>query len=496
MAENEQPLALSPLLTELRPLFAGHEMPVHLVGGAVRDALLGLESGDLDFAVPERAIALAFAVGDALSLPAYVLDRERDTARVVVPATAGRAKTTLDFARYRAAGLEGDLRARDFTINAMALPAGAIDAGAIVDPLDGRADLQAEIVRLASPTALQDDAVRTLRAVRMAVRFGFDLAPGTEDAIATAVPGLADISAERVRDELIKLFSSPAPGRALRLLRGTGLLGAVLPEIAALELVEQSAPHHEAVLAHTVSTLRWLVLVEGAMGEGAGEEPVLPEVQRQLSPYAGPLRSHLERPVDGDLNGLDLLRLGALFHDAGKLETQQREESGRIRFFGHAEAGARLAAHRLHRLRLSREALDHVRALVREHMRPLHLAQADKVTRRAVYRYFRDAGSAGLDVSLLALADHLATHGGTGAEGSWEQLLGVVDTLFHHYFEGYEVTIKPRPLLGGGELIAALDLQPGPEVGRLLRLLEEAQAAGEISTAAEALALARSARQA
>jgi poly(A) polymerase len=495
MAENEQPLALSPLLSELHPLFAGQEMPIYLVGGAVRDALLGVESGDLDFAVPERAVALAFAVGDALSLPAYVLDRDRDTGRVVVPATARRGKTTLDFARYRAAGLDGDLRARDFTINAMALPAGASDAGAIVDPLDGRADLQAGIVRLASPTALHDDAVRTLRAVRMAVRFGFDLAPGMADAIATAVPGLAAISAERVRDELIKLFSSPAPGQALQLLQETGLLRVVLPEIAALEDVEQSAPHHEAVLAHTISTLHWLALVEGALAEGCDHDGAIGEVQRQLEPYASALRSHLERPVDGDLSGLDLLRLGALFHDAGKAETQQREEGGRIRFFGHAEAGARLASHRLRQLRFSRQAVDHVHDMVREHMRPLFLAQTDKVTRRAVYRFFRDAGSAGLDVSLLTLADHLATHNGPGAGDAWEQLLSVTGTLFHHYFEGYDETIRPSPLLSGGELIAALGLQPGPEVGRLLRLLEEAQAAGEISSTAEALELARRARR-
>lgn len=496
MPETERPLALSPLLAELRPLLTGQALPVHLVGGAVRDALLGVESADLDFVVPERAISLAFAVGDALSLPAYVLDRERDTGRVVVPASDGRVKSTVDFACYRAASLDGDLRARDFTINALALPAGAGDADALVDPLDGRADLRAGIIRLAAPSALQDDAVRILRALRMAVRFGFTLAPGMESAIAAALPGLAAVSVERVRDELVKLFGSPDPARALQLLRDMGVLEPVLPEIAALEGVEQSAPHHEAVLAHTVSTLRWLVAVAGALDAEVDEGSIAAEVQRQLAPYAGALRAHLARRVDGDLTGLELLRLGALFHDVGKAETQQREASGQIRFIDHEEVGARLAAHRLRQLRLSREAVDHVQALVRAHMRPLHLSRADSVTRRAVYRYFRAAGSAGLDVGLLTLADHLATHDGAGSDGSWERLLGVVTTLFHHYFEDYQESIKPRPLLSGHELIAALELQPGPEVGRLLRLLEEAQAAGEISNAAEALALARRAHEA
>jgi poly(A) polymerase len=470
-------------------------MPVYLVGGAVRDALLGQASDDLDFVVPEGAITLAFAAGDALSLPAYVLDRERDTGRVVVPGTPTRKKTTLDFARYRAGDLEGDLRARDFTINAMALPAGASSASDVIDPLGGRADLEAGLVRLASPAALQDDPVRTLRAVRMAVRFGFKLVPNTVAAIGAAAPDLPAVSAERIRDELVKLLGSPAPDLALQMLHDVGLLPVVMPEIAALAPVEQSPPHHEAVLAHTISTLRWLAAIERLVQDSRGEPANLEDARQRLAPYASALRAHLHRPVDGDLNGLDLLRFGALFHDAGKAETQERDEQGRIRFFGHAERGAHLAAHRLRQLRFSNEAIRHVERIVATHMRPLLLARENKVTRRAVFRFFRAAGSAGLDTGLLALADHLATHAGPDAHGSWERLLSVVETLFHHYFDGYQETIAPPPLLDGRALMEALGLSPGPEVGRLLSLLAEEQAAGEISTAEEALERAQRSRQ-
>lgn len=495
MAGSDRSLVLPPLLAELRPLFAEQKMPVHVVGGAVRDALLGEASYDLDFVVPERAIPLAYTVGDALSLPAYVLDRERDTGRVVVPGMGGRPKTTLDFARYRASDLEGDLRARDFTINAMALPAGAGNTGAVVDPLGGQADLAARLIRLAYPEALQDDPVRTLRAVRMAVRFGFDFEPATEEAIAAAAGLLPGVSEERVRDELVKLFGSPAPHQALQLLQVFGLLPVVLPEIAALETVEQSSPYHEPVLAHTISALRWLVAVEQVIRGGAHERGPLAYAGERLAPYATGLRDHLSRYVAGDLTGWHLLRFGALFHDAGKAETQQRDEPGRLRFFGHAEAGARLAKRRLRQLRFGNEAIDHAGLIVRHHMGPLLLSQEERVTRRAVYRYFRATGSAGLDVGLLSLADHLATHGGPGPEASWEQLLDVVALLFHHYLEAFAETIAPILLLDGRELMAALDLTPGPEVGRLLRIIEEAQAAGEIATREEALALARASRQ-
>jgi poly(A) polymerase len=495
VADRPQALALPPLLVQLRPFFAERDMAVYLVGGAVRDALLGRASDDLDFVVPEGAISLAFAVGDALSLPAYVLDRERDTGRVVVPGTRTYKKTMLDFARYRAGDLEGDLRARDFTINAMALPAGASSATDVIDPLGGWADLKAGLVRLASPAALQDDPVRTLRAVRMAVRFGFELVPQTAAAIATAAPSLPAVSAERVRDELVKLFGAHSPDLALQMLHEVGLLPVVLPEIAALAPVEQSPPHHEAVLAHTISTLRWLVTVEQLIQDSPGKHAKLEEVRQRLAPYANALRAHLRRPVDGDLSGLDLLRFGALFHDAGKAETQERDEQGRIRFLGHDQVGAHLAAHRLRQLRFSNEAIRHVERMVGTHMRPLLLARENKITRRAVFRFFRAAGSAGLDVGLLAVADHLATHAGPDARGSWERLLVVVETFYHHYFEGYEETIAPPPLLDGRALMEALGLSPGPEVGRLLSLLAEEQAAGEISTAEEALALAQRARR-
>jgi tRNA nucleotidyltransferase/poly(A) polymerase len=153
--------------------------------------------------------------------------------------------------------------------------------------------------------------------------------------------------------------------------------------------------------------------------------------------------------------------------------------------------GAELAGRRLRRLRLSNEAVKHVKKIVAGHMRPLLLATSERVTRRAVYRFFRATGAAGIDIGLLSLADHLATHDGPGPDDAWHALVEMVARLYEHYFEAYEETIAPPPLLKGGELIEALHLEPGPEVGRLLRLLEEAQAAGEIKTKEEALLLAK-----
>ncbi len=480
-----EPLPLSPLLETLRPHLAQLETPIYLVGGAVRDALLGRVSYDLDFVVPEKGIAVAFQLGNALHQPAYPLDEERDTGRVVLP------DTYLDVACFRGGDLLADLRARDFTINAIALPAAASRTTSLIDPCQGQADLQARLIRQASPTSLSDDPLRGLRAIRQAVQLGFTIEPETEQAIVAAAPQLSRVSAERGRDEFLKLLLTPAPHQALQQMHQLGLMNVLLPELVALQEVEQSPPHHEPVLAHTFSVLAWLTRVEGwVQGQTVTESHLLPAA-KALTPYATQLADYLARPLDGGVNGWTVLRLGALFHDVGKGATQTRDASGRIRFFNHDEVGARNVGPVLARLRLSREAGQQVQKIVAGHMRPLHLIQVDAPTPRAVYRFFKAMGVNGLDVLLLSLADHLATYDGVGDAAAWRKLCALVSWLLDHYFHQQERTISPPPLLNGHQLMQELALPPGPQVGQLLRLIEEAQAVGEVKTVDEALALAR-----
>ncbi|MCB8947015.1 MAG: HDIG domain-containing protein [Ardenticatenaceae bacterium] len=485
-------LPLSPLLEQLRPLLQTQSQPVYLVGGAVRDALLGRISHDLDFVVPANAIKLAFQVADALGVPAYVLDRERDTGRVMLP----DAHTSLDFACFRGADLAADLRDRDLAINAMALPATATTTAGLIDPHGGQADLAAGQIRLIHERSLLDDPVRSLRAVRLAHSLGFALTPETETAVRAAAPHLNQISAERIRDELLKLLETAVPHHAVADLANLGLLAEILPDVMALATVEQSAPHHEPVFAHTLSVLRWLTVVEAAIEPQRTQKnsasSVLSAVKKILEPYAAQIQALWAEEVDGGVNGRMLLRIGALFHDVGKAQTQTIEEDGRIRFLGHEKAGADLTGQVLRRLSLSNEAIARVKKIVAGHMRPLHLANSGgKLSRRAVYRYFRETAVSGINIALLSLADHLATYEGTGPDAQWQALLQVVSDLCHHYFERHEETVAPPPLVDGRMLMDALTLQPGPEVGRLLRLIQEAQAAGELETAVAAIEFAR-----
>ncbi len=489
--EGKRPLTLPALMDRIRPLLNRHETAVYLVGGAVRDALLGRSSNDLDFVVPERAIKLTFRVADRLHEPAYVLDRERDAGRVVMQAD----ETTLDFTRFRQKDLDADLHDRDFTINAIALPATAKDETSLIDPCGGVADLRAGLIRQASPTALTNDAVRGLRGLRLALTLGFEIEGETAVSIAQSSQEMHKVSIERVQAEFVKLLHTDFPDQAAQLMDESGWLHAITPEITDLRDLTQSPPHHENVLAHTISVLRWLRLVETAvLTQNTLPEPtpIAHAIRGALSPFAEPLCDHFSREINGGLDGLALLRLAALFHDVGKKATRTVEENGRIRYIAHDRVGAKIAAKRLRRLTFSNEAIAHVKRVVDGHMRPLYLVNnGGTVSRRSVFRYFRATGEAGLDIGLLALADHLATYDGVGDAGTWRKLTALVAHLFRHYFEHHEETVAPPQLINGRELITALSLTPGPEVGRLLRLITEAQAAGEIQTKGEAIALAR-----
>ncbi len=474
-------LRLPPLMDVLRPLLQNHPQPIYLVGGSVRDALLGRECHDLDFVVPRGAVKLAFQIGNALGLPTYVLDEKRDTGRVMHAETG----MTLDFARFRGSDLMADLQDRDFTINALAIPAAAKTRASVIDVTGGLADLENRQLCLVREDAIQRDGARALRAIRMKHSLGFELAPETETAVSSSITALRSVSAERLRDELLKILETDSPQLAMQKMQELGLLQAVLPEIAALNGIQQSAPHQYPVWEHTLQTLAWLVQIE------AVADSQLANLKQILERYSQQIEAHLNRPISGDINGRILLRLGALFHDVGKPLTQTVED-GRIRFLGHEGVGAEIAAKRLQQLCMSSEAIKYVKQIVAHHMRPLHLVSSTKgvISRRAIFRFFRATGTAGLDVILLALADHLGTYAGTGPQEKWERLLQVTTSLLRAYFEQREEVVAPPVLVNGRDLMQTLNIPPGPEVGRLLRLIQEAQAVGEIKTSDEAIQFA------
>jgi putative nucleotidyltransferase with HDIG domain len=451
---------------------AGRSRSPVLVGGAVRDARLTSPRrpgpADLDVAVESGALDIAGRVAARLGGAFVPLDPERGAARVLARGIC------LDVTDWRAPTLEDDLAARDFTVNALAVPVRELlsrGRAPIVDPTGGLADLRVRRLRAHDPRALTEDPLRTLRGVRLEAALGFRLTDETVRAIRLAAPALDRVAAERVRDELLAMLALPQAARALRRLDALGLLRVIVPEVEPMRGSTQPAPHRFPVLEHSLRAV-------------AGADTVLARL-RELSPFGDELAAHVAEELGGGVRREQILKLAALLHDVSKPETR-RLIDGRIRFFEHDVLGAARARVIAERLRLPARARGVLEKLVRHHLRPGHLAAAGRVTPRARYRFFRDLGEDTRDLLLLNLVDAAAVTG-VSPLAIWRRASLVRDLL-----RGWEETARAgadtAPLVRGEDVMARFSIAPGPEVGRLLERAREAQSLGLVSTREEALA--------
>jgi tRNA nucleotidyltransferase/poly(A) polymerase len=457
------------------------EIDAYLVGGCVRDRLLGRPVYDLDLAVEGDGLTVARRLADHFRGAYYPLDEVRGTGRAILP-VAGDHRLVVDVARVRGETLADDLANRDFTINALAadvrLPA------AVIDRHGGQADLQAGLIRPVSEASIHDDPLRALRAIRLAAQLDLALAPETERLIRRDGAALAGVAGERVRDEVARLLALPGATPYLRRMDDLGLLTVVWPELEPLRGVAQPPPHYLGVLAHSLETVHALEALLARL-EADSEFPV------PLRPFAGRLQAHLAQIVSDTRPRLVTLKLAALLHDTGKPAAHSVDQQGRIRFIGHQKGGAKIAAGVLRRLRFHNAEVRLAEAIVRHHMRPLLLARDESVSSRAVYRFFRDTGDAGVEVLLHALADHRATYAPGVGDKQGARLVALAARMLQDYWERREQQVAPPPLLDGNDLMREFELQPGPRVGQLLEAVREAQVSGQVRTYAQALALVR-----
>jgi tRNA nucleotidyltransferase/poly(A) polymerase len=488
------PFSYSPLIDRVREVLPDQE--IYLVGGAVRDILLNHLSRDLDFALPSDGISLARRVANALKADFMTLDSERDTGRVIVTEENG-TRTFLDFATYRGNNLEEDLHARDFTINAIAFN---LQTQTLIDPLNGASDLRAKVIRACTPTSLSDDPVRILRAVRQAAAFEFKIELETRKAMKQAASLLPRISPERQRDELFKMLEGPKPDASMRALEILGVFPYLLPELPAMKGVEQSAPHIHDVWEHTLSVLGHLENILAALTPGYNADNTNDLFTGLLTFRIGRFREqlakHFAESLNTDRSVQAALFFAALYHDVQKPATKSLDESLRIRFFGHDVKGAEVVEARARAFNLSNDEVDRIKLIVQHHMR-FHFftsrLEGDKQepSRKAIYRFFRDAGKAGIDLVLLGLADLRGTQGSALSQESWTAALDVARILLENYWEKPHETVRPPRLLDGNELMSALGIGPGRIVGQLLESIREGQATGKVQNREQALALAR-----
>lgn len=460
------PLAL------VRGALAGSE--AWLVGGAVRDRLLGRAGAELDLdvvvAADPQAAARRVREAAPAGTAAFPLSEDFGAWRVVGPGHAWQ----LDLTAVHGEGIEADLRRRDLTVNAIAEP---LAGGGLADPTGGVADLGAGVLRMVAPEAFDDDPLRVLRVARLAVELGFEADPATLAAARERAGALAGVAGERRFLELRRTIGSDAALRGLELLDALGATAVVLPELDALRGIEQTPYHHKDVHGHTLEVLERVIALQADPGAVVGEE------------RAAAVAALLAEPLADGLTRGEALRWGALLHDVAKPATRTDLGEGRVGFPNHDAQGAEMTRAILERLRTSERLRAHVAGLARHHLHLGYLVHERPLSRRAVHRYLVACETVAADVTLLSIADRLATRGRRHEEAIARHLevaLPMLDDALAWRAEG-----PPAPLVRGNQLARTLGLRPGRRLGELLDGIAEAQYAGEVRTREQAIDEAR-----
>ncbi|MDD5038005.1 MAG: HD domain-containing protein [Dehalococcoidales bacterium] len=481
------------LLTRVSGLLTEQNIEAYVVGGLVRDVLCGRDTDDIDIAIAADALEVAPKLAAALGGTYVLLDRVNRVGRVVLVdkgISSTKIHWNLDFSTIKD-NIRQDLARRDFTIDAMAFDLSqvrkdcSVTSAQLVDPFNGREDLQRGVIRVVAETAFTSDASRLLRAVRLAAELGFSIDTRTEVLIRHDSHLIASIAGERVREELLGLLAVSRAGQFLTYLDKLELLTSVFPELAPARGVVQPREHYWDVFDHSLETV---IAIEFLLRQGDWEhtsQELLASV-----PWSATLARHFDLEVSsGSTRGL-LLKLAALLHDIGKPQTKAIEADGRMHFLGHAGEGATMTANIMERLRFSAKEIKLVEILIQHHLRPGQMSQDELPTHRAIYRYFRDTGEAGIDILFLSLADHLATRGSYLDISRWREHTRIVDYVLSQHFQE-ESIVRPPKLIDGHDLINVFGMNPGPGIGEILETVREAQATGGVTTREEALAYIR-----
>lgn len=439
------------------------------VGGAVRDALLGVAIVDIDLAVEGDPRAVARCLHDTFGGDIFSLSDRFGTWRVMPK----ELDAQIDVSALRGSTIEDDLAKRDFTINAMAVPVARRDL--LIDRGSGRADLQSRILRVLGEDAYKDDPLRPLRLARFACALGFTADAETLELTRRHAGAVGSVSVERVFAELKLLLDTDQAVAGMRLLDDLGLLATLIPELLELKGVEQSVYHHLDAWDHTLEVL------ERTIELTADPTPVFGE-------HAAPLTSILDEQLSEELTRGQALRWGALLHDVAKGRTRLVTDEGRVGFPGHDKVGSELVNEIFGRLKVSEKLTRYVAALTRNHLRLGFLVHKVPLTDRDLYGYLHACAPVEVEVSVLSVADRMATRGRKAEEA-----------IAAHTELAIEITGRaldwrmnpPQPLLRGDQLADALEIDRGPLVGELLSAIAEEQFVGSVTDSDEAIAFAR-----
>jgi poly(A) polymerase len=464
---------------------------VYIIGGWLRDKLLKKQNRDLDIVCSCDPGKFASKIAKLLKGSLVKLDDENKIYRVVLKNNP--ELDCIDFAKLKGKDIASDLKKRDFTINSFALE---ISAGTVmtlsthpsslitrhyslIDPLKGLVDLRKKLIRASSNEAFTDDPLRMLRCFRLAAELGFVITPDTRKLVVKNSDLISKPAKERVRDELIKILSAGPSLLWVKELDRTKLLEHIIPEINAMKRSARSFYFHPLGLwQHAMETLR-------------GFENITKKPSKYFPGHVKDFEAYLSQRISPGITRETLLKLCCLLHDVAKPLCATRS-GNKTRFIGHDIEGAKLVAKIFERLRLGNKEIKAARLIVSHHMRPVSLGQNGTVSERAIFRLFRDLGDEVVDLLLLSLSDW---HSYKSLKSKMTRNIKcqehVVNKLVARYFDQQKKPSAPK-IIDGNILLEKLGLKPGPIIGALLKMIEEARALGKIKTTEQALTFAAS----
>ena len=436
----------------------------YLVGGSVRDAIMGKDFVDRDIAIL-NAEAFTKKLAEKFNATFIELDPEYKIYRLVL-----EDKTNyLDISEIQGNNILEDLTRRDFAMNAIAIN---LANGEIIDPYNGQEDIKNKIIRHIKDSNFEEDPLRLLRAFRFASTTGFDLSEETKVCINKYKHLLFTPAKERINYELMKLFGGKCSSKVLLLMDNFGILEELFPQVIEMKKVPPNTHHHLDLFHHVVETVRNIEVL------------YLNSTEQE--------KSHLDSIDFGGFPRINHLKLAGFLHDIGKYSTWTIEETGRHRFIKHDDVGAKMCIPYLREMKFSKKQIDYISSMIKNHIYPSNVIDAPDLSEKVMMRYIRKMESNVIDNIILAKADRLSALGEAITDEIVNNNINGLNSLLKFYLEKRE-TLKPLPkLLDGIEIMQIKGIGQSPELGKIINALKEAQISGDVNTKIEAIDFVKS----
>lgn len=449
----------NPIIKQILPCIA--ETETYLVGGFLRDLILGKISSDIDLVVPSgNAKGLAHKICDELEAYFVPLDEERHIYRAVLPDKV----TYIDIADIEGEKIEQDLKRRDFTINAIGYD---LNNNEFIDVTGGIKDIELKIIQEISEKNIIDDPLRILRAFRFQSELGFVFSEKLEDIIKNHYSEIEKSAKERVQAELVKLFAGKNTKSALHSMDKFGVLELIFPEVKNIRKIPSNSHHHLPLLEHSIETTEQVQFFY----ENAPDE----------------VKTHFDSIFCGSKR-LGFLKIAAFLHDIGKPETWTIEpETGRERFIKHDDVGSKIVEKPLRDLKFSKKQIKYIQKLIKYHIYPSSIVTGENYTDKAVLRFFRRMEDDVFDIIAIAYGDRLSARGPEITDDMVNKNINGLKNLMNRYIESKNEIQPLEKLLDGSEIMEISGIPQSPLLGEIIRALTEAQMSSEVRTKDEAI---------